>query len=43
VTLLNDQMAVSSKKAEEELGFSTCSLNEMFNDCYQWMLQEKMV
>ena len=43
VTLLNDTMAVSSKKAEEELGFSTCSLNEMFNDCYQWMLQEKMI
>lgn len=43
VTLLNDQMAVSSKKAEEELGFSTCSLHEMFNDCYQWMLQEKMI
>lgn len=43
VTLMNDTMVVSSRKAEEELGFRTCSLKEMFNDCYQWMLEEKMI
>lgn len=43
VTLLNDRMTVSSKKAEEELGFTTCTLQEMFMDSYQWMQQEKLI
>lgn len=37
VILLNNVIRISSRKAEKELGFSTCSLHEMFNDCYEWM------
>lgn len=37
VILLNNPVRISSKKAERELGFSTCSLDEMFRDCYEWM------
>lgn len=43
VTLMNNSMRVSSKKAEEELGFSTCSMLEMYKDCYEWMQKEKMI
>lgn len=37
VILLNNPVRISSKKAERELGFTTCSLDEMFRDCYEWM------
>ena len=40
VMLLNNQIHISSKKAEQELGFTTCSLDEMFLDCYRWMQKE---
>ncbi|CBL44687.1 Dihydroflavonol 4-reductase family protein [gamma proteobacterium HdN1] len=39
VILMNTDMRISSKKAEQELGFSTCSLEEMFRDAWQWMQQ----
>ena len=39
VALLNQPVRIDSSKAERELGFSTCSLQEMFNDCYRWMQQ----
>lgn len=39
VFLLNHPLRVSSAKAERELGFTTCSLQEMFSDCYRWMQQ----
>lgn len=35
--LLNNVVRVDCSKAERELGFSTCSLDEMVSDCYQWM------
>ncbi len=37
VILMNNPVRISSKKAERELGFTTCSLDEMFSDCYEWM------
>lgn len=37
VILLNSHLRVNSRKAEQELGFSTCSLEDMFRDCYEWM------
>lgn len=37
VILLNNPVRISSKKAERELGFTTCSLDDMFRDCYEWM------
>lgn len=40
VLLLNNTVRISSEKAARELGFSTCSLHEMFNDCYTWMQRE---
>ncbi|OUS24636.1 hypothetical protein A9Q99_24010 [Gammaproteobacteria bacterium 45_16_T64] len=43
VTLMNDKMVVSSKKAEDELGFTTCTLQEMFMDSYQWMQREQII
>lgn len=39
VLLLNNVVRINCTKAERELGFSTCSLHEMFYDCYQWMQQ----
>lgn len=39
VLLLNNTVRIDSSKAERELGFSTCSLHEMFSDCHQWMKQ----
>lgn len=39
VALLNGTMQIDSGKAERELGFSTCSLDEMFRDSYRWMQQ----
>lgn len=39
VVLLNNPVRISSKKAEQELGFRTCSLDDMFLDSYQWMKQ----
>ncbi len=38
--LMNMVMSIDSGKAEKELGFSTCSLKEMFTDSYQWMVSE---
>jgi len=35
--LLNNRVRVDCSKAEQELGFSTCSLNEMVVDTYLWM------
>lgn len=35
--LINNAVRINSQKAERELGFSTCSLREMFQDCYDWM------
>ena len=40
VMLLNNTVRVNSKKAEQELDFKTCSLDEMFLDCYRWMQTE---
>jgi nucleoside-diphosphate-sugar epimerase len=37
VMLLNNPVRISSAKAEQELGFSTCSMPDMFADCYRWM------
>lgn len=37
VILLNNPLHIDSSKAEQELGFSTCSLDQMFQDCYDWM------
>lgn len=37
VVLLNHAMRINSSKAERVLGFRTCSLDEMFRDCYRWM------
>lgn len=37
VALMNGTMQISSAKAEKELGFTTCSLDEMFSDSYEWM------
>lgn len=42
VILLNNPVRISSKKAEQELGFKTCSLDEMFLDCYRWMQKSGM-
>ena len=39
-TRMNQVMNIDSGKAEKELGFSTCSLKEMFTDCYRWMVSE---
>ncbi len=39
VYLLNHPVRVSSAKAERELGFTTCTLREMFSDSYRWMQQ----
>ena len=38
VLLMNHRIGVDSSKAEQELGFSTCSLDEMFRDSYNWAL-----
>jgi len=38
--LMNQVMNIDSGKAEKELGFSTCSLEKMFTDSYQWMVSE---
>lgn len=38
VLLMNHRIGVDSSKAERELGFSTCSLDEMFRDAYVWAL-----
>lgn len=43
VALLNKQMRIDSSKAERELGFTTCSLDEMFSDCYRWMVANQMI
>ena len=37
LTLMNMKMNIDSTRAERELGFSTCSLEEMFTDSYRWM------
>ena len=43
VALMNYTMHINSEKAEKELGFSTCSIDEMYLDCYQWMQRSGMV
>ncbi len=42
VILMNNPVRISSKKAEQELGFTTCSLDDMYQDCYRWMQQSGM-
>ncbi len=41
--LLNGSVHVNSRKAEIELGFSTCSLEEMFRDSYVWMREAGII
>lgn len=38
VQLMNHRIGIDSSKAEQVLGFSTCSLEEMFRDAYDWAL-----
>ena len=34
--LMNHRISIDSRKAARELGFSTCSLEEMFRESYDW-------
>lgn len=43
VMLMNHRFGVDSSKAARELGFSTCSLHEMFNDAYEWSLANDLI
>ncbi|MDX1695151.1 MAG: SDR family oxidoreductase [Ketobacteraceae bacterium] len=43
VLLLNHRIDIDSSKAERELGFSTCSLEEMFRDAYEWSLANGLI
>lgn len=43
VLLLNHRIGVDSSKAERELGFSTCSLHEMFQDSYDWCSAQGLI
>ena len=36
VLLMNHNIGIDSSKAEQELGFKTCSLHEMYQDAYDW-------
>lgn len=38
-----DSSEAEKKKAYEELGYQSSSLDAMIEDCYQWMLKEKML
>ena len=41
--LITDQVLCNSQKAEKELGYHSVSLRDMLNDCYQWMLSERLI
>lgn len=43
VLLLNHRIRIDSSKAEKELGFSTCSLNDMFQDAYDWAIKNNLL
>lgn len=43
VTVMLQQFDLDSSKAERELGFTTCSLEEMLQDAYDWAQQEALL
>ncbi|MCG8668048.1 MAG: SDR family oxidoreductase [Pseudomonadales bacterium] len=43
VLLMNHRIRVDSSKAEKELGFSTCSLQEMYQDAYDWSIANDVI
>jgi dihydroflavonol-4-reductase len=43
VFLVTSSMLCSSQKAERELDYKAASLQSMLDDCYQWMLGEKLI
>lgn len=42
-SLMNHRIGIDSSKAERELGFSTCSLKEMYQDAYDWSVANGVI
>lgn len=43
VLLMNHKIGIDSSKAEKELGFKTSTLQEMYQDAYEWSVANKVI